>query len=105
LRFPLRRFDAVDSLRHLPPPAILSALSRAEFEALLLELFGEVAALKRVVEEQRDEIARLKGLKGRPTIRPSGMDQGTEPPKPGRQEKRRDRGKVTPRDSIRRLRT
>ncbi len=66
----------------------------------MLELFGEVAALKKVVEEQREEIARLKGLKGRPTIRPSGMDQGTEPPKPGRQEKRRGRGKVTPRVSI-----
>jgi len=63
----------------------------------LLELFGEVAALKKIVEEQREEIARLKGLKGRPTIRPSGMDQGTEPPKPGRREKRRGRGKVTPR--------
>ena len=84
----------------MPPPAVLSALSRAELEALLLELFGEVAALKKVVEEQREEIARLKGLKGRPTIRPSGMDQGTEPPKSGRQEKRRGRGKVTPRVRI-----
>jgi hypothetical protein len=96
----LRRFDAVDSLRHVPPRAALSALSRPELEALLLELFGEVAALKQVVAEQREEIARLKGLKGRPTIRPSGMDQGTEPPKPGKQEKRRGRGKVTPRVSI-----
>ena len=66
----------------------------------MLELFGEVAALKKVVEEQREEIARLKGLKGRPTIRPSGMEQGTEPPKPGRREKRRRRGKVMPRVSV-----
>jgi hypothetical protein len=57
----------------------------------LIELFGEVGALKQVVGEQREEIARLKGLKGRPTIRSSGMDQGTEPPKPGKQEKRRGR--------------
>lgn len=90
----------MDSLRHVPLPTVLSTLSRAELEALLLELFGEVAALKKVVEEQREEIARLKGLKGRPTIRPSGMDQGTEPPKSGRQEKRRGRGKVTPRVEI-----
>jgi len=90
----------VDSLRHVPPPPALSALSRPELEALLLELFGEVAALKQVVAGQREEIARLKGLKGRPTIKPSGMDEGTEPPKPGKQEKRRGRGKLTPRVSI-----
>jgi len=87
-------------LRHVPPPPALSALSRPELEALLLELFGEVAALKQVVAGQREEIARLKGLKGRPTIKPSGMDEGTEPPKPGKQEKRRGRGKLTPRVSI-----
>ena len=84
----------------MPPAAVLSALSRAELEALLIELFGEVAALKQLAGEQRDEIARLKGLKGRPNIRPSGMDQGTEPPHPGKREKRRGRGKVTPLVSI-----
>jgi hypothetical protein len=83
-----------------PPPAVLSALSHAELEALLPELFGDVAALAKVVEEHREEIARLKGLKVRPKIRPSGMDQGTEPQKPGRQEKRRGRGKAMPRVSI-----
>ena len=66
----------------------------------MLELFGEVAALKQVVAGQREAIARLNGLKGRPTIKPSGLDPGTEPPKPGKQEKRRGRGKVTPRVSI-----
>ena len=90
----------MDSLRHVPPPPVLSALSRPELEALLIELFGEVAALRQIVGEQREEIARLKGLKGRPTIKPSGMDRGTEPPKPGRREKRPGRGKVTPRVSI-----
>ena len=84
----------------MPPLPVLSALSRAELEALLIELIGEVAALKQVAGEQREEIACLKGLKGRPTIRPSGMDQGTEPPKPGKQAQRRGRGKVTPRISI-----
>jgi hypothetical protein len=96
----LRRFDVVDSLPHVPPPPVLSALSRAELEALLVELFGEVSALKQVVGEQREEIARLKGLKGRPSIRPSGMDKGTDPPRGGKPERRRGRGKVTPRVSI-----
>ena len=81
------------------PPASFSDLSRAELEALLVELFSKVAVLEKIVGEQRDEIARLKGLKGRPAIKPSGMDKATEPAKPARQEKRR-RGKVTPRVSI-----
>lgn len=90
----------MDSLHYVPPPASLSALSRPELEALLLELFGEVAALKQIVAEQREEIARLKGLKGRPSIKPSGMDKGTEPPRPSKQEERRGRGRVTPRVNI-----
>jgi hypothetical protein len=90
----------VDSLHHVPPPATLSALNRAELEALLGELFGEVATLKQTVAELREEIARLKGLKGRPNIKPSGMDQGTAPPKPPTQGKQTGRGKVTPRVKV-----
>ena len=95
--FSLVPIRPMDSLHHVPPPSSLSALSRPELEALLVELFGEVAVLKQVVSDQREEIARLKGLKGRPAIKPSGMDQGTGPPNPGKREKRRGRGKVTPR--------
>ena len=84
----------------MPPLSSLSGLSRAELEVLLVKLFGEIAALKQIVSEQREEIARLKGLKGRPTLKPSGMDKGTEPPKPAKQENRRFRGKVTPKVSI-----
>jgi hypothetical protein len=74
----------MDSLRHVLPPPALSALSRPEPEALLVELFGKVAALTQTIAELREEIARLKGLKGRPNIKPSGMDKGTEPPKPAK---------------------
>ena len=84
----------------MAPPVSLSGLSRPELEALLVELFGEVASLKQVNRDLREEIARLKDQKGRPNIKPSGMDKGTEPSKPAHKEKRRGRGKVTPRVNI-----
>ena len=84
----------------MPPPATLSALNRSELEALLVALFGEIATLKQTVAELREENARLKGLKGRPNIKPSGMDKGTTPPEPGKKEKRLGRGKVTPRVTV-----
>src|SRR6195952_2601451 len=92
-----------DSLRMCRSPPPLSGLSRPELEALLVELFGKVGELEKVVSEQREEIARLKGLKGRPNIKPStpsGMDKATDAAKPAKKGKLRFRGKVTPRVKI-----
>ena len=81
----------------MSPPAALSGLTRAELEALVVQLLGEMAELKELVAALREEIARLKGLKGRPSIKPSGMEKATEGKPGGKRAKRRGRGKVRPR--------
>jgi hypothetical protein len=81
------------------PPA-LHDLPFAQLKELVVQLLGEVAELKQTVAAQREEIARLKGLKGRPEIKPSGMDGATEPVNPVNRAKRRGRGNVRPRVSI-----
>jgi hypothetical protein len=78
------------------PPEI-SDLSNADLQQLVLRLLSENADQKRMIAELREEIARLKGLKGRPQIKPSGMEQGTTPKPMGKRGGRRRRGKVTPR--------
>jgi Transposase IS66 family len=81
-------------------PEDLDALSSAQLRELVVVLLGKVAALEQLVGEQRAEIARLKGLKGRPDLKPSGMDKATEPAQPDRPESRPRRGKVRPRVDI-----
>jgi hypothetical protein len=77
-------------------PPNLSGLSRSDLEARIVELLGEMSELKAMLAAQRDEIARLNGLKGRPSIKPSGMEKNTDPGSGDKGGKRRGRGKVTP---------
>jgi len=81
-------------------PREISGLSNAELQQLVLNLLAEIAELKGIVAAQRDEIARLKGLKGRPDIKPSGMEQGTTAKVRDKRASRRGRGKLTPRVTI-----
>ena len=81
-------------------PAEIAALSNAELQQLVLKLLSENAEQKRLIAELREEIARLKGLKGRPQIKPSGMEKGTAPKPMGKRAGRRGRGKASPRVSV-----
>ena len=84
----------------MSPPDNIDGLSSAQLKELVATLFAKLTELERTVAALREENARLKGLKGRPDIKPSGMDRATEPSKSARREKRMGRGKVRPRVSI-----
>ncbi len=81
-------------------PADLEVLSPTELKQLVLKLLAENAEQKRQIAELREEIVRLKGLKGRPQIKPSGMDAGTNSRPTDKQAGRRGRGKTAPRVSV-----
>src|SRR3974390_2584890 len=58
----------------------ISGLGLEELKALLVQALERVARLEKENAELREEIARLKGLKGRPKLKPSGMEKATEGP-------------------------
>ena len=66
----------------------------------MIELLGRVRDLERQVAARDAEIARLKGLKGRPDIKPSGMEQGSKSPPDPPAGRRRGGGNKTSRRTI-----
>jgi hypothetical protein len=81
-------------------PSDFDVLALSELRDLVIGLVGKVTELERIVLTQREEIARLKGLAGRPTIKPSGMEKGRQPKPAGKSDKRRGRGKSSPRVGV-----
>ncbi len=60
----------------------------------LVELVEATAALRAENAALREEIARLKGLKGPPNLKPSGLEKAREAKAAGAAGKRRRRGKT-----------
>ena len=79
-------------------PCSVDGLGLEELKSLLVQALEEIARLKAENAELREEIARLKGLKGRPNIKPSGMEKATEPAAKGPRKigrRRNKRSKLT----------
>jgi hypothetical protein len=81
-------------------PPDVNGLPRAELKQLVLKLLEESAEQRRVIAELREEVARLKGLTGRPAIKPSGMENATSPKPGGKRARRHGRGKAVPRVAV-----
>ena len=89
----------------MPSPPDIDALSAIELKCLALQLLEEVAALRRTIAAQRDEIVRLKGGPGRPNLKPSGMDKAAELQPTEKHGVRRRRGRTRTKLTIHEERT
>jgi Transposase IS66 family len=92
--------ERIDSKLPVVAPPDIDGLPAAELKQLVLKLLAENAEQARLIAELREEVARLKGLKGRPLIKPSGMETGSSPKPGGQRGHRRGRGKVVPRVNV-----
>src|SRR3954466_14563253 len=80
----------------MSPPSGLEQLSSAELRELVIALLGKVAVLERTVTVRRGGVAGRKNVPRRPAIKPSGMENATEPKPPtGRGKCRKSGGKKT----------
>jgi Transposase IS66 family len=73
-------------------PLAMTLLGFEELKALLVQALEENARLQAENAELREEIARLKGLKGRPKLKPSGMEKAAEASATGGGRKKGRRG-------------
>ena len=81
-------------------PADIDGLSLAALKALVVQLLSKVAEQEQLIADLREENAQLKGLSGRPRMKPSGMENTGETKPPGKRGKQRRRGKITPRVAV-----
>lgn len=75
-------------------PDDLDRLSHPELKGLVVKQREQIVELQRMMAAACDEIARLKDGPGRPNLKPSGMERGSEPAGSSSKQKR-PRGKHT----------
>lgn len=81
----------------LPEDVDVAAASPEELRRLVAGLLGEVVRLRDENAALREEIARLKGHKGRPKLKPSGMERAMPGPASRAKAKRSKRSTIAKR--------
>ena len=61
-----------------PSPLPIDDLSLGALRSLVKELVAKLAEQDAEIKALKDEVTRLKGHKGKPKLKPSGMEQATE---------------------------